>query len=374
MRRLPSSARRWRSDEGGTVKIIGLSLVAAAVALSGCKNKAPLAEKFAELPKPKAPAGYEPAGPAILDIAGENCCAEFMSGGRQIVFLSRQRPRHSHFQVYLYDFAAKQDRRLSFHDGDDQGVTVHPKTQQIVYASTTDFLKEQPKFLQDALGKAPAPPPDMGRRPLWVMDQYELYRAERDGSDIDRLTRHPGFDGEASFSPQGNQLVYTSVNDGRATLMQTDDHGRNPSILIRGAGHDDDGQARFSPNGQDLVFVRYDSPGGQSQIWVKLAKDKRKKKPAFTGAITSGPGIKWTPSWHPNGEEILFSSNRDDASNFEIYVVNKDGTCLRRLTYELGQDFMPVMWPDGGRLLFTSDRAGVHKLYTLDYRPPGCPP
>lgn len=341
----------------GLVFILGLG------AIIGCGSKAPLADKFASLPKPQAPAGYRPSEPSPIEILGENCCITLMPGGKQFLFLSRGRPRHAHFQVYVYDFERKQDRRLSFHDGDDQGVSVQPKSLNLLFASTTDTLKEDPKFLREALGRPSPESPDGGRRPLWSLDNYELYQTKRDGSQMERLTNHPGFDGEAQFHPLHQGYVFTSWRDGRATLLITNERGQNPQVLVRGPGHD--GQAQFSPNGKELVFVRYDNDS--SQIWWMNLQTKKAR------ALTSDPGIRWTPSWHPDGNTILFSSNYEDAQNFELYAIHKDGSCLRRLTYELGHDLLPVAQTDGKRLLFTSDRSGAHQLYTLDYQPPPCP-
>ncbi len=333
--------------------------------VNACKAKAPVADKFANDPMPTAPEGYDPARPQLIEIQGENCCAVFFPGAKQMAFLSRLRQRHSHFQIYIYDFDLKNDRRLTFHDGDDQGIAINAKNQQLVYASTTDTNKEEPVYLQSALGKTAPELPSAGGRPMWSMMNFELYRAEKDGTAIDRLTKNPGFDGEATVDPKGQSLVYTTLRQGRSTLMRSDLKGDNAAVLVTGEGHDS--QAQYSPDGQDLVFVRYAPDGQSSQIWL-LPKGKKKAK-----AVTEGPGIRWTPSWHSNNNVILFSSNHQDLHNFEIYSINKDATCLQRLTYEVGQDLLPVSWPDGKRLVFTSDRSGAYQLYQLDYKPQSCP-
>ena len=65
-----------------------------------------------------------------------------------------------------------------------------------------------------------------------------------------------------------------------------------------------------------------------------------------------------------SSEKIVFSSNRD--GNWEIYIMNPDGTRQERLTYDRAVDYEPVISPTGNRILFTSNRAGTRDLYLMD--------
>ena len=60
----------------------------------------------------------------------------------------------------------------------------------------------------------------------------------------------------------------------------------------------------------------------------------------------------------------MFSSNRD--GNWEIYMMNPDGTRLERLTYDRAVDWEPVISPMGDQILFTSNRGGTRDLYLMD--------
>jgi Tol biopolymer transport system component len=66
------------------------------------------------------------------------------------------------------------------------------------------------------------------------------------------------------------------------------------------------------------------------------------------------------PSWSPDGAKLAFMAHREKASaaNFEIYVVNLDGTGLKRLTNAPGEDGWPAWSPDGARIVFASQRDG----------------
>ena len=65
-----------------------------------------------------------------------------------------------------------------------------------------------------------------------------------------------------------------------------------------------------------------------------------------------------------SSEKIVFSSNRD--GNWEIYIMNPDGTRQERLTYGRAVDCEPVISPTGDRILFTSNRGGTRDLYLMD--------
>lgn len=330
-----------------------------------CKSKPTVVPAMVKASAPQPPDGYKPAEAKPIELPGENCCGQMVGDKPQIVFLSRKRPRHSHFQTYVFDLEAKKERRLSFHDGDDQGPQVDPTTGHFFYASTTDALKESPRFLQEALGKPTESKLEVGRRPLWSGDNFDLYRALRDGTGIQRLTQSPGFDGELRLHPNGQFLIYTTVKNGQSLLVRIDVHGRDTRVLTR--VKQSESEASFSPSGKEFAWVRYSVDYTESQIWVANLDGKKAR------AITSGKGLRWSPSWSPDGQQILFSSNQADPENFELYSVQKEGTCLRRLTYALGQDLLPVWFKNQQQLLFSSDRSGVYQLYAQDFTPPPCP-
>ena len=69
------------------------------------------------------------------------------------------------------------------------------------------------------------------------------------------------------------------------------------------------------------------------------------------------------PAWSPSGDEVAFMSNRD--GNWELYVVNEDGSGLRRLTNNAANDGLPTWSPDGQSLAFVSDRGGVWAVWAI---------
>ncbi|MFW6139613.1 MAG: TolB family protein [Spirochaetota bacterium] len=70
------------------------------------------------------------------------------------------------------------------------------------------------------------------------------------------------------------------------------------------------------------------------------------------------------PAYNNTGDKIAFVSNQD--GDTEIYVVNSDGTNLKKLTDNSSVDFSPTWSPDGDKIVFVSDRSGKFELYTMN--------
>ncbi|HMO57850.1 MAG TPA: hypothetical protein PKC19_10855, partial [Roseiflexaceae bacterium] len=79
--------------------------------------------------------------------------------------------------------------------------------------------------------------------------------------------------------------------------------------------------------------------------------------------LTNHAGPDRSPSWSPDGREIVFASRRE--ANWDLYLMNADGSDLRRLTNHPAYDGEPAWSPDGRRIAFTSNRDGSLDLYLL---------
>jgi Tol biopolymer transport system component len=84
----------------------------------------------------------------------------------------------------------------------------------------------------------------------------------------------------------------------------------------------------------------------------------------LAGRLAAGGEGSLHPSWSPDGRWIAFQSDRD--GDHEIYVVRADGTGLRQLTHDDGEDAMPRWSADGTRLRFMKMAAGEHAFFEVD--------
>lgn len=221
---------------------------------------------------------------------------------------------------------------------------------------------------------------------VWpIYDTYEIYVADLNGNIVQKLTDRPGYDAEATVSPKGDKIVFTSTRSGDLELYTMNIDGSDVKQVTDGLGYD--GGAFFSPDGTKLIF-RSSRP--QTEEEVKEYKDLLAKglvKPSHMELyvcnvdgsdlrkITDLGNANWAPFFHPSGEKILFSSNHHNQSKgrpqFNLFMINIDGTGLEQITYDNVFDAFPMFSNDGTKLIFSSNRnnGGTHatNLFVADW-------
>ncbi|MCH8286841.1 PD40 domain-containing protein [candidate division KSB1 bacterium] len=111
-----------------------------------------------------------------------------------------------------------------------------------------------------------------------------------------------------------------------------------------------------------------------SIILTALVFCTRREESTGPTKFDSGPPLYvggMHPSWSPDGTKIVFSSTRDDNNesetpNLEIYVMDADGSNIKRLTNSLRHDGSPSWSPDGSQIIFESDRNGSFEIYIMN--------
>jgi len=220
-------------------------------------------------------------------------------------------------------------------------------------------------------------PPEPEKKPgtyVWpIYPTYDIYVADLDGNIVKKLTDEPGYDAEATVSPQGDKIVFTSDRSGDLELYVMDIDGSNVRQLTHDLGYD--GGAFFSPDGKQIVF-RASRPKTPEEI--KKYKDLLKQhlvEPSHMEIFvinTDGTGLRqvthlgganWAPFFHPSGKKIIFSSNHKTGTiPFNLYMINTDGTGLEQITFDPIFDAFPMFSYDGKKLVFGSNRnnGGTH--------------
>ena len=283
------------------------------------------------------------------------------------MFQSEREPGNPFYQIYALDFATGDTKRISPGYGKTTCAFIRPQSDEILFASThhdprsKQLQKEELDFR--ASGKE--------RRYAWDYDpEFDIYSyAEKTGT-YRRLTNARGYDAEASYSPDGRWIAFSSMRDayervltpaekkqleidpsyfGEIYIMRAD--GLGQKRLTMTAGYD--GGPFFSPDGSRIVWRRFDEQGLIANVWtMKLdGTDQRQ--------ITDFGSMSWAPYIHPSNEYIVFASNKLGFENFEVYMVDVDGRKEPvRVTYSEGFDGLPVPSPDGRRMAWTSSRGG----------------
>ena len=234
-----------------------------------------------------------------------------------------------------------------------------PGDSLILYAST---------HLEDE-ACPPVPEREPGGKYVWpIYESFDIFVADRSGRVRKQLTDTKGYDAEATVSPKGDRIVFTSMRDGDLELYTMNIDGSDVKRVTNSLGYD--GGAFFSPDGTKLLW-RASRPSSKEDIaeYKELLK-KGLVMPtnmelfvanadgSEARQITSFGKANWAPYWHPSGEKVIFASNHatERGFPFSLYMVGLDGTGLERITTSDTFDAFPVFSPDGKHLVFSSNR------------------
>jgi Tol biopolymer transport system component len=298
-----------------------------------------------------------------LTFGGDNAEAYFSPDGKRLVFQSNNPEWGLQCDQIFYmviDEAANnesyQPLKISTGEGRTTCAYYMPNGKHMLYASTHQGGKS-----------CPHTPPSNGKY-LWpIYDSYDIFVADEKGKIIKQLTNTPGYDAEATVSPKGDKIVFTSTRNGDLDLYVMDINGKNIKQLTFDLGYD--GGAFFSPDGSKIVFRASRPKGDDSIEYVNNLKQGLVAPTNMEIFIinTDGTGLKqitnlgkanWAPYYHPSGKKILFSSNHhsERGYDFQLYMINEDGTGLVRITDQSMFNAFPMFSPDGKQLVFSSNR------------------
>jgi len=251
--------------------------------------------------------------------------------------------RDGDFEIYVMDADGGAVRQLTHNasrganEADDYEPSWSPDGNRVAFVSTRD--REGDGF-----------------------ESLEIYVMRADGSGETRLTSTQDGEADPGWSPDGESLLFArrrapNEDEFELALMRPDGTGLRQLLAIDGYG-----SGVFSPDGTRLAFSRCGPEDDESdcEIWVAESGGSRARK------LVDSDGWDAGPAWSPDGRRIAFVSDRDrngdcffhDCSghNGEIYVMNADGSEQRRLTDDPGDDGSPTWSPDGTRIAFAGLR------------------
>lgn len=305
-----------------------------------------------------------------LTFGGENAEGYFSFDETRFVF-QRRDGRDTCDQIYLYDLSDGSMKRISTGAGRTTCSYFLPGDSLVLYATT---------HLADPVCP---PPPDYSQGYVWALyPGFDIVVADTAGKFVRSLTTEPGYDAEATVSPMGDRIVFTSVRTGDVELFSMNLDGTNVRQLTNLPGYD--GGAFFSWDGKEIVFRASRPEGGELESYRELLR-KNLIRPGKLEIyvmnadgtnlrqVTNNGAANFAPFMHPDGEHIIFASNVHDPKgrDFDLYLIRKDGSGLKRITHSPDFDSFPMFTRDGKRLIFASNRnnaaEGETNLFICDF-------
>ncbi len=320
------------------------------------------------------PAGYL-SDIRQLTFGGQNAEAYWSPDGSKLVFQST-RDGASCDQIYVMNADGSDQRMVSTGRGVTTCGYFLPDSETILYASTH-------------LASSDCPPrPDRSKGYVWpVHAGYDMFLTDTGGSEPKRLTDADGYDAEGTVNWEEAKIVYTSMASGDLDLWSMDLDGSNKTRLSTAFGYD--GGAFYSRDGGRLVMRANHPPDGEDadRYGELLAQNLTApmKMEVFVGKA-DGSGMRqltdfgcasFAPQFTPDGEHIIFSSNKNncDSREFDLFLMNADGAKLRQVTEFGGFTSFAEFSPDGSKLVFSSDRNAQSRyefnIFVADWNGPG---
>jgi TolB protein len=173
-------------------------------------------------------------------------------------------------------------------------------------------------------------------------NNLEIYELELDTGEVNRLTSTYGVDNAPEFSPDGQLITFMHSAPSRdlSRIMVMDRNGNNAENIPQVEGWD----PTWSPNGQSILFASDRS--GTTQLYTVRPDGSKLTR------ITSLPAIRGRSDWSPDGQYIVTYSG--DAWQRELYIMSSDGSNARQLSPSGGNSQGPSFSPDGSWVAFTA--------------------
>jgi len=296
-----------------------------------------------------------------LTFGGDNAEAYWSFDGSSITFQSTSEQLGTACdQIFYMDpFRNTTPKMISTGKGRTTCSYFLPGDTTVVYASTHQGNEACP----------PVPERRSDGKYVWpIYPDFDIYVTDLDGRIVSQLTNEPGYDAEATVSPQGDKIVFTSLRSGDLELYTMNIDGSDVRQITNTLGYD--GGAFFSPDGTKLIF-RASRPITEEEI--KVYKDLLSEGLVMPTQMelficnVDGSDIRqitklgkanWCPFFHPSGEKVIFASNHETERGFpfNLYLINVDGTGLERVSHDSTFDAFPMFSPDGKFLVFSSNR------------------
>ena len=301
---------------------------------------------------------------------GDNGEAYFSSDNQNLIFQSKRNGNQCD-KIYTMTIEGENIEMIPYSDGAFTCSYYSLDDSQIFFSSTMEEGVGCPHVYKD-----PNP-----RKYIWPLRNFDIYTMYNNG-EIKNLTNSDGYDAEATIHPIEEKIIFTSLRNGDIDLYEMDYNGQNLKRITSEFGYD--GGAFYSPDGNQIVWRAWYPQNDEDIIkWNNNINNKyieavpldiyiANRDGSNKKRLTNNGATNWSPSWHPSGNYIVFSSNMDDwleehnsyGPNFELYMIELSTGKQFRLTYNNTFDSFPVFSNNGSKLVYSSNRNKENKRQT----------
>jgi TolB protein len=267
-----------------------------------------------------------------------------------------------------YSGAAKSVRGLAHRFGDD--VVKHYTGERGIFTTKIAFTSSNPRskvshiYVMDYDGYGVSRASKTGDQnvlPSWsprgqlAYTSYlwlnpDLFIMDGVGGRAVRISKYPGLNTGAAFSPRGDSIALTLSKDGNSEIYRISPSGAIQARLTNDRAID--ASATWSPDGGRIAFVS--ARGGSPQIYVMSSSGGGARRITFKGNYNQ------EPTWCPRKDISLIAfTGRDEKGHFDIFTLNMDTGELKRLTQGEGSCKSPSWAPNGRLLVYSSNRGGL---------------
>jgi Tol biopolymer transport system component len=269
-------------------------------------------------------------------------------GGGIIAFYSEMRETHADAEIYVMNADGSAATNVTNNKAQDLAPDLSPDGSRIVFVSDRDGNDEIYSMNTDGsrlvrLTKTN----DKEAYPFWSSDgrkiiycaflngNWDVFMMNADGSGQTRITDTPGNEEWASLSPDSTRIAYATGRFPDYHIYLMNENGSQSRPLVSEAGCH--AMPKWSRDGKTIACNSGLLDGGKftGEIHLIDADGANDRKITDSG----GECINENPYWSPDGKRIVFQSNR--SGNFQIYVMEADGSHQIRLTNHQGNDYWP---------------------------------
>src|SRR6266511_56625 len=244
-----------------------------------------------------------------LTFGGQNAEAYWSGDGRRLI-LQRQPADTGCDHIYIMNADGSDMREVASGKGRNTCGFFFDPDRRIFYSST------------EHADPACPPRPDYSQGYVWALYDYDIYVSDADGAHARRLTTSPGYDAEGTLSPDGRTIVFTSLRDGDLDIYTMRTDGTGLRRLTHTLGYD--GGPFFSPDGKLIVYRAYHPATAADSATYRDLIARHLVRP----------------------------------TQMDLWVMNADGSGQEQVTTSPEFDAFPMFSPDGGRLVWASNRHG----------------